>query len=239
MCNFTVPHQNLCSIYIFKNIYNFKIFWQGHQSGVNSTGNAKWSVYALSRLWQGKILFSNLGWVLKKGVLILKNLGILWLSNCWDFFLLLILALLKVQFWQFFMLNNFEKSSNLVKMVKLPCFLLKKEHQKLGTRVLRFKKPNPISLKSPRFKTRFVGFLTCFATIDNSLIPQMHFYSKTNFFLVLFSAGRFKRKATWERVGRRRKLWQFYVWSNSHLVVERYGISLDIQNCPSKIIKLE
>ena len=28
----------------------------------------------------------------------LKNLGILWLSNCWDFFLLLILALLKVQF---------------------------------------------------------------------------------------------------------------------------------------------
>ena len=72
----------------------------------------------------------------------------------------------------------------------------KRGTQKLGTRVLRFKKPNPISLKSPRFKTRFVGFLTCFATIDNSLIPQMHFYSKTNFFLLLFSAGRFKRKAT-------------------------------------------
>ena len=31
MCNFTVPHQNLCSIYVFKNIYNFKIFRQGHQ----------------------------------------------------------------------------------------------------------------------------------------------------------------------------------------------------------------
>ena len=90
--------------------------------------------------------------------------------------------------------------------------------------------------------TQIPGFGKLFessATIDytptttNALLTE--FFFKPNFFF-LSSAGRFKRKATWERVGRRRKLWQFHVWSNSHLVVERYGISLDFQNCPSKII---
>jgi fatty acid desaturase len=90
--------------------------------------------------------------------------GILWLP-LWCF-PLLILTLLKVQFgqiWQFFMLKNFEKSSNLVKMVKLPCvFCLKlvKKHQKIqkpGTRVLRFKNHNPISFKNLGFKPGY-GF---------------------------------------------------------------------------------
>ena len=103
---------------------------------------------------------------------------------------------------QFFMLNNSEKSSNLAKkIVKSPtyhvfCQKMTKKYKHINSRVLTFKNPNPISLKMPGFRTHFVGFRTCFATIDNSPIPQMHFYFKTNFFLLLFSAGRFKRKAT-------------------------------------------
>ena len=94
------------------------------------------------------------------------------------------------------MLNNFEKSSNLVKMVKLPCFLLKKEHQKIGTRVLRFKKPNPtISLKARDSKPVLLVFVPVLPLL--LIIPLYHkctFTLKPTFFCFFSLQGDLKEK---------------------------------------------